>query len=690
MSVRLGVDVGGTFTDLVLIDDVSGKVLTAKSSSTPRNPIDGVMDVIRQVGAAHSEIEALVHGTTVATNALLEHKGAKTGFISTKGFRDVIFIQRMNRKHHYDLTWDKPKLPVNRHDCLEVEERVDYQGKVLCPLDEASAREVILEFKRRGIEAIAVCFLFSYLHPQHELRMRDLVEELYPEAYVSLSHEVYPRWREYERASTTILDAFLKPLVHTYVHNLHDGLMSNKVNTHFLMMKSNGGITDYASVAKKPVDLMVSGPVGGVLAAVYLGNLTGRKNLVATDMGGTSFDVSLIVNGQFNRSTGVELEWGIPIRTAMVDVKTIGAGGGSLAWMDKGGLLRVGPQSAGANPGPACYGRGGAEPTVTDANLVLGRLDPDRFAGGQLKLDKAAAEAAIARYAQKLNLDIYETAHNIIQLVNWNMVNAIRLVSIDKGHDPRDFTLVSFGGAGSAHAAALAEIMDIHEVVAPAHQGVLSAFGLTIADMRVDVSQTANMRSDILDLTAVNATLKDLWRRAEQTIAQEGYHEAPTMIEAIEMRYLGQNYGVEVLLPRAGEELDEEGLAEVYRRFAAQHEALYGYSLPHEIVEFVNFNVIALGQTHKSTLPKLTKTGTATPVGSRQVYFAEAGGFVACPIYWRDDLAPGNTFDGPGVVEEDFSLTLLLPGQRLMVDDWGNLVIRTSKGLAANHNKGSK
>ena len=397
MAIRLGIDVGGTFTDLVLIDDASGKVLATKASTTPDNPIVGVMDVIKQLGVNSTELEALIHGTTVATNALLEHKGAKTGFICTEGFRDIIFIQRMNRKHHYDLTWDKPKLPLNRRDCREVRERVNYQGEVLLPLDEVSARDVILEFKQCGIETIGVCFLFSYLHPRHELRMRELIEEHYPEAYVSLSHEVYPRWREYERASTTILDAFLKPLVHTYVHNLHEGLISNKIDTHLLMMKSNGGLTDYASVARKPVDILISGPVGGVLGAVHVGHITGRKNLIATDMGGTSFDVSLIVNGQFNRSNGVELEWGLPIRTAMVDVKTIGAGGGSLAWIDKGGLLRVGPQSAGANPGPVCYGRGGTQPTVTDANLVLGRLDPDRFAGGQIKLDKAAAETAVGR-----------------------------------------------------------------------------------------------------------------------------------------------------------------------------------------------------------------------------------------------------------------------------------------------------
>lgn len=685
MSNRIGIDVGGTFTDLILIDESSGKIRCTKSSSTPGNPTESVMRVIQQVDATQTEINALVHGTTVATNALLERKGAKTGFVATKGFRDIIFIQRMNRKFHYDLTWDKPKLPVNRRDCLEVAERINYKGEVLQPLDEIGARQVILEFKRRGIEAIAVCFLFSYLHSEHEVRMRELITELYPEASISLSHEVYPRWREYDRACTTILDAFLKPLVHGYVCNLHDGLISNNIRTNFLMMKSNGGITDYLSVAKKPVDLMISGPVGGVLAAVYLGRLIGRNNLVATDMGGTSFDVSLIVNGQFDRSAGIELEWGMPVRTAMVDVKTIGAGGGSLAWIDKGGLLRVGPQSSGAIPGPASYGRGGTEPTVTDANIVLGRIGCDRFAGGQFKLDKPAAMESIARFARKLNRDVYEVAHNIIQLVNWNMVNAIRLVSIDKGHDPREFTLMSFGGAGSAHAAALAEIMGIHEVIAPVYQAAFSALGLTIADMRVDVSQTANMRSDTLVLAEINKELKDLWQRASKTIAQEGYRETPTMLESIEMRYLGQNYGVEVLLPKPNQELDEDGLAEIYKLFASQHVGLYGYSLPHELIELVNFNVIAVGQTHKTALPKLAKTGTSNPVGVRQVYFSEAGGFVECPIYWRDDLASGDTLQGPVVVEEDYSLTLVLPGQHLVVDDWGNLIIRSSKWVAAHN-----
>jgi N-methylhydantoinase A len=676
--VRLGIDVGGTFTDLVLIEEDTGQVLTAKASSTPENPVEGVLNVIHQVGAASQQISALVHGTTVATNALLERKGARTGFLCTRGFRDIIFIQRMNRKHHYDLSWDKPRLPVHRRDCLEASERVNAKGEVVQPLNEDEGRAAILEFRRRGIEAIAVCFLYSYLHPQHELRVRELAEELYPEAHVSLSHEVYPRWREYERASTTIIDAFLKPLIDSYVNNLQRGLVANKIEAPFLIMKSNGGITDYASTAKRPVDVIVSGPVGGVLAAVYLGALTGRQNLIATDMGGTSFDVSLIANNRFNRSHGVEIEWGMPIRTPMVEVETIGAGGGSLAWIDKGGLLRVGPQSAGAHPGPVCYGRGGAGPTVTDANLVLGRLDPDRFAGGQLQLDKGGAEAAIARYAERLGFGLHATAHHIVELVNWNMVNAIRLVSIDKGYDPRDFTLISFGGAGSAHAAALAEIMGVREVLVPVHQGVLSALGLTIADMRVDVSQTANMRSDLLDRVLVNATLRDLRVRALTTITHEGYRGEPSVVETIEMRYLGQNYGVEVPLPQVGQVLDEAGLHEVYERFAALHQLLYGYTLDHEVVEFVNFNVTVIGPTPRPTLPTIDQSAAPPePIGARPVYFDEAGGFVNCPIFWRDGLRGGAQLQGPAVVEEDFATTVLQPGQRLRVDEWGNLIIQT-------------
>ena len=465
MAVRLGIDVGGTFTDLVAIDEATRTVTTTKVPSTPGDPIAGVISSIEMAGVRFDEIGAIVHGTTVATNALLERKGAAMAFICTAGFRDIIYIQRMNRKHHYDLSWDKPVLPVARKNCFEVAGRFNAEGVELVPFDLGMARAVAEEIKARGLKAAAVCFLFSFKSGAHECAMRDVLREICPEVEVSLSHEVYPRWREYERASTTIIDAYLKPLVRTYIDNISEGLQRTGSAATLLLSKSNGGVTEAAAISRKPVDLILSGPVGGVIAAVQLGRITGRANLISTDMGGTSFDVSIIVDGHFGRSQGIELEWGVPIRTGMVNVETIGTGGGSIARIDGGGFLRVGPESAGAWPGPACYGRGGTLPTVSDADLVLGRLNPDNFAAGQIRLDRKAAERVVGELARTLGADLHKTAHDIVDLSNWNMVNAIRLVSIDKGKDPRDFTLVSFGGAGSAHAAALAETLGMRDGV---------------------------------------------------------------------------------------------------------------------------------------------------------------------------------------------------------------------------------
>ena len=370
MTLKVGIDVGGTFTDLMVFDSEKKKSYAIKVSSNPKNPIEAVLNAINFGNLKMNDIETIIHGTTVATNSLLEKKGARTAFVCTKGFTDIIFIQRMNRKHHYDLKWDKPKLPVERRYCFDIEERVNYKGEVLKELNEVDVFKLAKIFKREKIEAVAVCCLFSYLHPNHEIKIREIFNNVLPDVKISLSHEVFPRWREYERASTTIIDAFLKPSVSMYVKNLQNGLKKNDFNSNLLMMKSNGGVTDFNSVTERPSDIILSGPVGGVIASQYIGKVTKRKNLISADMGGTSFDVSLIYNGKFARSKGVELEWGIPIRTSMVEVKTIGAGGGSIAWVDKGGLLRVGPESAGSNPGPACYDRGGDKPTVTDANLI--------------------------------------------------------------------------------------------------------------------------------------------------------------------------------------------------------------------------------------------------------------------------------------------------------------------------------
>jgi N-methylhydantoinase A len=679
MTYRVGIDVGGTFTDLTLVDQETGQLYTSKSPSTPGNPIGGVMGVLRKLDLPLDAIETIVHGTTVATNALLERKGARTALIATAGFRDVVFIQRMNRRHHYDLQWDKPAPLVERRLCREADERIDYRGRVLRPLDEAGARRVVAELREGGAEAYAVCFLFAFVDPGHELRMREIIAEVHPGAQVSLSHEVYPRWREYDRMSTTIADAYLKPLIASYLANLSGGLGRERLSGSFLIMKSNGGVEDHRAAASKPIELVMSGPVGGVLSAVHCGGTTERRDLVAVDMGGTSFDVSLIANGAVDRTNEYEFEWGLPAYTPMVDVKSIGAGGGSIAWIDKGGLLRVGPRSAGAHPGPVCYGRGGTEPTVTDANLVLGRLNPGYFLGGEMALDAEGARRALDRFAERLGMDVLDAAEAIVDLVNFNMVNAIRLVSIDRGRDPRGFTLVSFGGAGSLHAPALAEIIGIQEVLVPVHQGVFSALGMTLADMRVDESATARMRSDHLDLAQVNDVLSRLRERALARIAEEGYAGVPRLESVVEARYPGQNYGMDLPIPGGGRRLAADELDAVVESYHRKHEALYGYAIADEAIEFVNFKVTAVGPIDKPAPPAWRVGGEAAPKQTRPVHFRETGGWVDCPIYDRAEMPAGASIEGPAVIEEAMATTLLLPRQRMTVDRLGNLLIRTSR-----------
>ena len=677
MTLKVGIDVGGTFTDLMVFDSENKKSFAIKVISNPKNPIEAVLNAIKVGNLKMEEIETIIHGTTVATNSLLEKKGAKTAFVCTKGFTDIIFIQRMNRKHHYDLKWDKPKLPLERRHCFDIDERVNYKGEVLKDLDDKDVVKLAKIIKKEKIESVAVCCLFSYLFAGHEIRIREIFKNLLPNVKISLSHEVFNRWREYERASTTIIDAFLKPSVSAYVKNLQKGLKKNNFNSNLLMMKSNGGVTDFNSVTERPSDRILSGPVGGVIASQYIGKVTKRKNLISADMGGTSFDVSLIFNGKFARSKGVELEWGIPIRTSMVEVKTIGAGGGSIAWVDKGGLLRVGPESAGSNPGPACYDRGGSEPTVTDANLILGRLNPDNFAGGNFKLNKELSHKTIDKLAKKINKNIFETSIDIIKLVNWNMVNAIRLISIDKGHDPRNFSLVSFGGACSAHCAELAKLLDLKEVVVPINQGVFSAFGLNMSDMRVDVSKTANMRSDYIDIKQIKNVFQTLEKNSLKQIKNEGYFGVPKLYKILEMRYLGQNYGVDITLPENITNFNKNAIKKIFDLFSLEHKKLYGYDLPNEIIEIVNFHISCIGKTKKFKPERLKNIKNKTKPDKRKIFF-EKKGFLDCNVYLRDDLTHNQKITGPCVIEENNSVTLLHPNQKTIVDEYGNLIINVN------------
>ncbi|MGH6913234.1 MAG: hydantoinase/oxoprolinase family protein, partial [Geminicoccales bacterium] len=490
----LGIDVGGTFTDFVAYDSETRELDVWKHLSVPRDPVAGIAAGLARF--AHPEaIRNARLGTTIATNAILERKGAVIAYVTSKGFRDVPFIQRGNRKHHYDMSWVKPKPLMKRRHCFEVTERVDRYGKIITPLDEAGARAVARAIRDEGsIEAVAITLLFSYLEPAHELRLKQIFAEEAPDLPVSLSYEVLPKWKEYERASTTCADAYLKPVVGRQLRSMR-ARMGELGLGNLVIIKSNGGEMTLEAAANAPVNMMVSGPTGGVVAARHVAGLLGIDSLVTIDMGGTSTDVSTITGGRESFTTAFEIEWGVPIQIPMIDIRTIGAGGGSIAWIDKGGMLRVGPHSAGADPGPACYGSGGAEPTVTDANLVLGRINPQNFLGGAMALDALAAARAVGRIGEALGHTVDQTAMAILRIANNNMIGALRSVLIERGLDPRDFTLLAFGGAGPLHAGELIAEMGIPAAIVPNHPGQFSAYGFILADARVDRQRTTQLTS---------------------------------------------------------------------------------------------------------------------------------------------------------------------------------------------------
>ena len=502
MAVRMGIDTGGTFTDLIGIDEATNELVIAKTPSTPRQPAQAVMNAIESCGVPAAAISALSIGTTVAANALLQRRGANVIYVTTRGFEDIPYIQRMNRKYHFSLKWRKPTPLVERRNCLGIAERLDFHGRVLVALEESALEELARQIEARlpnypaGSVAIAVCLLFSYVNADHELRVRQFLRARFPDIPVSLSHEVAPIWREYERGSTVIADSYVKPVIQDYVDSTRRGLAAERLEMPWALMKSNGGRTTPELAEAEPIQLLLSGLAGGLIAGHYFGHLVGLDNLVTLDMGGTSCDVGLIRGGTIGYSTNFEIEFGLPVATPTIDLTTIGAGGGSIAWIDKGGLLRVGPQSAGAEPGPVCYDTGGAEVTVTDANLVLGRLNPDYFLGGKIALNLAKAGAAVARLGERLGLDRHAAAQAVLDIANENMANAIRVLSIDRGLDPREFALVAFGGAGPLHACDIAAKVGMTQVVVPIYPGLTSAFGALIAAPKVNKVWSKHFRSD--------------------------------------------------------------------------------------------------------------------------------------------------------------------------------------------------
>ena len=672
MAFILGIDVGGTFTDFVAYDQETRQLKVWKDFSTPGDPSEGILNGLRHFPETE-KIKGIRLGTTIATNAILERNGANIAYVTTEGFRDTPFIQRGNRRYHFNSKWIKPDPLVKRQNCFEVVERVDCDGNVVTPLDESSLEHVADEIEKQpDIEAIAVCFLFSYVNPDHECIARDYLAKRFPDLPISISYDVLPKWKEYERASTTIADAYLKPIVTNQLGAFEQRIAEQVPNGRVVVTKSNGGQTTISGACESPVQMTLSGPTGGVVAAQFVGQSIGLKDFITIDMGGTSTDCALCANGRAALTTDFEVEWGIPIQVPMIDVRTIGAGGGSIAWIDKGGLLRVGPQSSRSVPGPVCYGNGGKEPTVTDANLVLGRINPDNFLGGSVKLDVEAARSAIAELGKKVGMSVDETALAIVKIVNSNMVGAVRSVLIEKGEAPDRFSLMFFGGAGPVHACDLLKDLNMPRALIPMHPGQFSAYGFTATDARVDRQRTVQMTSNKMDYARATTLLAELEKDCLAQFETQGFGGSARIERNIEMRYHGQNY--ELSLPLSFTEFDESSTKALWTTFDKAHEERFGFSIPGEFIEIVNFNVTAVKDLDKPQIPEIARsTEVPNPVGFRSVGFEE--GRHDTPVYRREELNAGDEVHGPAVVEEAVSVVILHPDQEMSVDRFGNLHI---------------
>ena len=682
MSVRLAIDIGGTFTDATLIDEETGAVAIAKVLTTPADPSLGFMQATERALAegqvASGDVTFVVHATTVATNAIIEGTVARSGFVTTDGFRDLLEIARQVRPTLYDTRFEKAPPLVPRDRAVVVRERLGPKGEVLRALDDESVREAAAILRREEVESVAVCLLHAYVNDEHERRVGEILAAELPGVPVSLSSAVAPEFREYLRASTTVINAVILPVVQRYLRRIESRLEQAGIRAKLLVMQSSGGIFGSEAAATRPVFMVESGPAAGVIAAAHLGSSLGRPDILSFDMGGTTAKVGLIqdgrpsvtkdynVGGHAGAGIGGMSLSGYPVRTPVVDLVEIGAGGGSIAWVDTGGLLRVGPRSAGADPGPVCYRRGGEEPTVTDANLVLGRLNPRYFLGGEIELDvDGAARAIEARCAIPLGLTVTEAANGIVEIANAAMVNALHLISVQRGYDPRDFVLVGFGGAGPVHANALARDAVMPTLVIPRSPGIFSATGLLTTDLKRDTATTMMRRLDDLDAGEVLATFERLEEAGRVELRREGLaDDAIEFLRQVDLRYVGQSY--ELTIP-AGDDLLE--------RFHLEHERTYGFAAPGEAVEVVSLRLASIGRIAKPPARPLEPGGTPDPKQRRPVYFAEAGDYVDCPVYDRYALPAGAALTGPAIVEEFDSTAVVHPGFGVRVDEAGNLIV---------------
>lgn len=685
MGLILGIDIGGTFTDVVCYIDVERRALhSTKVPSTPPDLVQGFVrgaqKVLRLAGGRPADVERLIHGTTIATNAILERKGATIGILMTRGFEDVLVIGRQKRSEMYDLDMDPetPTFLAPRRRIRGVPGRLDSSGREIEPLDEEAVRRAVRELRRdHDVQALAVCYLFSFLNPEHERRTAAIVAQEAPGCRVSLSSTVDPKFREYERLCVTAFDAYVRPVIEDYVGRLRSALAALGCDAPLQIMQSRGGVTSAATVLEKTVATVLSGPAAGVIGGTHVGQLAGAPDVITLDIGGTSCDVALVRAGRPLISTEGRVDR-YPLRQPMVDVNTIGAGGGSIAWVDAAGGLRVGPQSAGSNPGPACYGWGGTQATVTDASVVLGYLNPDYFAGGELRLDPALARGAVEEaVARPLGMGLLEAASGVHRILNSRMADQLRLVSIRRGYDPRQFALVALGGAGPVHAGRLAQQLGMARVIVPATPGVLSAFGLLVANVEHEHSRTFAVRAAEADAAALAAAFAELDAVCTERMRQDRVPAADvTITRSAEMRYVGQSYEIEV--PLASWPLGAAALEATVAAFHAQHDRVYGHHNTSTPVEVVNLRAV-----HVAPLPKpdaraaVRRAGSAHDAlkGERPAYFDEIGRPVPVPIYEKALLPLGAAVTGPAIVEQPDTTTVLYPGQRGAVDAYGNIVI---------------
>lgn len=682
MRYMIGVDVGGTFTDFSVFNQNTGELFNYKDSSTPDDPsraiVRGVQDVLNMKKASASEVGYLAHGTTVGTNALIEKKGARMGLITTKGFKDLMEIGTQRRPSLYDLRAQKPVQLIPSGLNCEVPERILFNGDVETALDETETRKVIRYLKVKNVSSIAVCTLFSFINPKHEARIKELIAEEFPETYVTISSELTPEFREYSRMSTTVLNSYLGPVMKKYVYNFRESIRKLGVKVEPYITQSNGSIISIKETVDNPIKCAVSGPSAGAVAASFIGRQCNAEKVITFDMGGTSADIALIENYTPQVSNEREVE-GYPCRIPMINIITIGAGGGSIAQIDAGGALKVGPESAGATPGPACYKRGGENPCVTDANIVLGKLNQKKILGGRMDVDLSLARKVIKeKICDQSGLSLEQAANGIITVVNSNMVRAVRSISVEKGYDVREFTLMAFGGAGPLHACEVAQDLGIKNVIIPPNPGTLCSLGLLLADTKFDMSRTLILDGTAEHLDAVNVQFANMVAQGTEALEREGVPEnRRTFVYSIDMRYQRQNF--EINIPVGSNKLDEKLLADAIAAFHAEHKRSYGYCNEKASVQFVSYRVSAIGTIDK---PEMTAEALQPgvplpqPVGNRSVLFQGCESYIQTPVYQRFDFKPGQVISGPCICEQ-MDTTLVVPkAWTIHVDGYKNLLIK--------------